>query len=273
MTNINAIRKKVVKGLKDYCDKNGFKQVTFGLSGGMDSALVLAIACEALGKENVHTMMMTTKYTSKKSVILAQKTATLNGVSHKVIDVQPIVDRIEGSLDFVPTKKTVPENIQARVRGLLTMTCSNEQGTLVLACGNKSEADMGYCTLYGDMCGGYAPILDVYKTEVYQMADLYNKEGKFVIPKEIIKRPSSAELAFNQKDQDTLPAYEVLDPILAKYIHGNQKPKEDEAELVNWVQDKFNKNAFKRAQSAPCTQITDYDRGPVTFLTSNRDRS
>ena len=273
MTNINGIRKKVVKGLKDYCEENGFKQVTFGLSGGMDSALVLAIACEALGNENVNTMMMTTKHTSIESIILAQKIATLNGVKHKVLDVQSIVDSIKNSLDFTPTKKTVMENVQARVRGVLTMTYSNEQGTLVLSCGNKSEADMGYCTLYGDMCGGYAPIQDVYKTEVYEMAALYNREGKFIIPQEIIKRPPSAELSPNQKDQDALPPYEVLDPILMKYIHGNLKPKADEEELVNWVRDKFDKSAFKRAQAAPCPLITDYDRGVVNPFNPDRDRS
>lgn len=254
------IRNKIVKEMKDYCNKNGFSDVVFGLSGGLDSAVVLALACDALGKDKVHTIMMTTNHTSNESVILATKAASMNGVDHRVINVQPIVDSITSSLDFDAKVKTVPENIQARARGIVSMAYSNEKSWLALSCGNKSELAMGYCTLYGDMCGGISPIGDVYKTEVYALAELYNKEGKIFVPTQIIKRPPSAELSDGQKDEDSLPPYPVIDRALQKYIFGKQEPKPKEQMLVNWIKKQYNKTEFKRKQAAPAILIGDKER-------------
>lgn len=261
MSNTKNIKNKIVKEMRDFCQKNGFTDVAFGLSGGLDSAVVLALACEALGADHVHTMMMKTEHTSQESIILAAKAAQLNGVKdHRCLDIQPAVDALKNTVDFVPEVRTTSENIQARVRGLITMAYSNENKWMILSCGNKSELAMGYCTMYGDMCGSLSPIGDVYKTEVYDIAELYNKEGKFFVPEGIIKRPPSAELSPGQKDQDSLPPYPVLDPILRKYIYGKETPQKHEAELVNWVQHKYNANAFKRLQAAPAIKISENDR-------------
>lgn len=260
MSNTKKIKTKLVTGLRDFCDKNGFKEITIGLSGGLDSAVVLALACEAVGPENVHTIMMKTEFTTRESVILAAKAAKLNGVDHRCLDIQPAVDALKNTIDFEPKVKTTPENLQARVRGLISMAYSNENRWLVLSCGNKSELAMGYCTLYGDMCGSLAPIGDIYKTEVYDIANLYNKEGRFFVPEGIIKRPPTAELSHGQKDQDSLPPYEVLDPILQEYVYGKAEPKEAEKELVEWTRRKFHANEFKRRQAAPVIEITENDR-------------
>lgn len=267
------IRNKLVKEMKDYCQKNGFTDVVFGLSGGLDSAVVLALACDALGSDKVHTIMMTTQHTSNESVILAAKAAQLNNVDHRIINVQPIVEAIKASLDFDPTVKTVPENIQARARGVVSMAYSNEKKWLALSCGNKSELAMGYCTLYGDMCGGISPIGDVYKTEVYAIAELYNKEGKIFVPNQIIKRPPTAELSNGQKDEDSLPPYPILDRILQQYIFGKQEPKTKEEDLVNWVKMQYNRNEFKRKQAAPAIIITDKERtGLIVNLSQEINR-
>ena len=260
MSHTEKIKAKLVAGLKDFCDKNGFKEVTMGLSGGVDSAVVLALACEAVGPGNVHAIMMKTEYTSQESLLLAAEAAKLNGVDYRCLDIQPAVDALKKAIDFEPKVKTTPENLQARVRGLISMAYSNENRWLVLACGNKSELAMGYCTLYGDMCGSLAPIGDIYKTEVYAMAELYNQEGNFFVPEGILKRAPTAELSHGQKDQDALPPYSVLDIILHKYVYGNAEPEEEEKELVEWVRQKFQANEFKRRQAAPVIEITENDR-------------
>lgn len=252
---IKQLKKKLVTGLRCYCKSNGFNDVILGLSGGLDSALVLAIACEALGGNHVHTLMMRTKYTSKESIDLAQKAAQLNNANHQIIDIQNAVDNLIKCAIFNLKNPITEQNIQARVRGNILMMYSNEFGYLPLACSNKSEIAMGYCTLYGDTCGGLAPIGDIYKTTAYQLADFYNQEGKFFIPQEIINRKPTAELAPNQKDTDSLPSYEVLDDILKKYVFDNKIPNENQKILVQSIQKKYHQNAFKQQQLPPAILV------------------
>ncbi len=250
MTNLTIEEKRnnIVQGIRNYCAESGFKKVMLGLSGGMDSALVLALACEAVGADNVYTFMMSTKYTSQKSIDLAKQAAEVNGAHHQIIDIQPNVDEALRTLTFTPQNPVTEQNLQSRTRGVISMAYSNEYGYLLLACGNKSEAAMGYCTLYGDTCGGISPIGDLFKTEVYDMADLYNREGKYLIPQGIIDRPPSAELAFNQKDTDSLLPYPVLDPILRDYIYGQQAVPADLQQTVETVRHKYKIAEFKRKQ-------------------------
>ena len=251
MTTQN-IKNQIVTELKNYCQKHGFKDVVIGLSGGLDSAVVLALSCEALGSDHVHTIMMKTKYTSDNSINLAQEAADVNNVEHRVLDIQNSVDAIMSTLDFDSKVPVTEQNIQARVRGVISMAYSNEKGWFLLSCGNKSELAMGYCTLYGDMCGGLSPIGDVYKTEAYDIANLCNQEGKVFVPQGIIDRTPTAELAPNQKDTDSLPPYEVLDKILQNNIYGNEAPKTD---IEIDIKRKFDNSFFKRLQSAPSIEV------------------
>lgn len=253
--NINQIKDKIVLGIQNYCKNNHFQDVILGLSGGLDSALVLALACEALGNHHVHTLMMKTKYTSIKSIQLAQKIAAINHVEHKVLDIQPLVELTLNTFDFKPQNPLTEQNIQARIRGNILMAYSNEKKYLPLACSNKSEISLGYCTLYGDTCGGLAPIGDVYKTTVYQLAALYNQKNKYPIPEEIINRIPTAELALNQKDTDSLPPYEVLDDILKKYIYNNNPIPKDKKDFIESIKKQYEKNSFKRQQLPPIILI------------------
>lgn len=246
MQNIKIIKDNMVADFRRFVTDNGFTDVMLGLSGGMDSALVLAIAAEALGPEHVHTMMMKTKYTSQLSVDLANEMAALVGNPHETIDIQPAVDAFAKTLTFEPKRSVTMENLQARIRGIITMTYSNDFNWLVLACGNKSERAMGYCTLYGDTCGGIMPIGDLYKTEVYAMAELYRD----VIPAGIIERVPTAELAFDQADSDSLPPYEILDPILDAIESGVENADLDKNLLYD-IRRRYNAMAFKRAQCPP----------------------
>ena len=252
---VNEIKEKLVQGLQNYCNENHFQDVIIGLSGGLDSALVLAIACEALGPQHVHTLMMKTKYTSLESVNLAQQIANLNRVDHKTIDIQELVDNFLKTVDFKSKNPITEQNIQARIRGNILMMYSNEKNYLLLACGNKSEIAMGYCTLYGDTCGGLLPIGDIYKTTAYELANLFNQEGKFLIPTEIVKRKPSAELATNQYDTDSLPPYEVLDEILKSYIYDTKKTTQNDIELVCSIQKRYAKNKVKRLQLPPILSL------------------
>lgn len=253
---------KLVLGLQDYCQRYGFKKVILGLSGGMDSALVSVLACDALGKENVSCLMMKTKHTSDLSLQIAQKLADLNGFSYQVLDIEPIVEAQKQFLTQAfgeAPKNLVMENLQARERGKILMAYSNQNGALVLACGNKSEAAMGYCTLYGDTCGGLLPIGDLYKTTIFDLARWRNQQG-FVIPEEVINRAPSAELSDGQKDEDSLPPYSVLDAILRQYID-EQKTEEEivalgyDAKTVAWVIKQYHKMAFKRKQMPEILKI------------------
>ena len=247
--NYETIKNNLVTDLRAFIHGAGFRSVTFGLSGGMDSALTLALCVSALGAENVHTAMMTTKNTTQLSIDLANEIAKNFGTNHRTIDIQPLVDMTMKTAGN-PTDKIAIENIQARVRGMLCMTWSNEFGHMVMANGNKSEAAMGYCTLYGDTVGAVAPLGDLYKTEVYALAELFPE-----IPRGIITRPASAELSPGQKDSDSMPEYHVLDPILAHIIDGAPAPAGADKELLKLTEKRYNANAFKRAQMAPVLKV------------------
>ncbi|NOL48957.1 NAD+ synthase [Pelistega europaea] len=247
----------------DYCRKNGFKTVALGLSGGIDSAVVLAIAVDVLGKDNAHAVMMPSRYTADISVNDAAQMAKLVGVKYDEIAIAPMFSSFLESL--APSFKDLPpdtteENIQARIRGVLMMAFSNKFGSLILTTGNKSELATGYCTLYGDMVGGFAVIKDIPKTFVYRLAKWRNSIG-YVIPERIITRPPSAELRDNQTDQDSLPEYDVLDAILERMMEFNQSSEEIiaegfEREAVEKIARLLRINEYKRRQGAPGPKIT-----------------
>jgi NAD+ synthase (glutamine-hydrolysing) len=260
---ISSDYKALVLGIRDYAVKNGFKGALLGLSGGIDSALVLALAVDALGKDQIEVVLMPSRYTQAMSVEDAIEEASLLGVKHVVISIEPAVCAFAEILSdvFAGTKKdATEENIQARCRGVILMAMSNKQGKLLLTTGNKSEMSVGYATLYGDMAGGFAPLKDVPKLLVYQLAH-YRNSLSAVIPERVITRPPSAELAPDQLDVDSLPPYEILDPILERYIELDQSAekiiaagfkREDVARAISLV----DSNEYKRRQSPPGIKIT-----------------
>ncbi|EAT11145.1 NAD+ synthase [Bermanella marisrubri] len=260
---LDSIYSALVLGTKDYVNKNGFKGVVLGLSGGIDSALTLAVAVDALGKERVQAIMMPFKYTSQMSLHDAEDEANRLGVEYKVMPIEPMFDAFMGTLadEFEGTKvDTTEENLQSRCRGVLLMAMSNKKGSLVLTTGNKSEMAVGYATLYGDMAGGYGVLKDVFKTLVFELSKYRNTLGE-VIPPRVISRPPSAELAPDQVDEDSLPAYPVLDEILRLYIEEDQSAqaiiakgfKEDE---VNRVIRLVDINEYKRRQAPVGVRLT-----------------
>jgi len=266
--NLNLIKEEsiynaLVMGVKDYVRKNNFQGVVIGLSGGIDSALTLCIAVDALGPENVEALIMPSRYTAKMSIDDACTLAKKLKVSYEIISIEPPFSAFLQVLKPIFKKLPVDateENIQARSRGILLMAISNKYNKLVLTTGNKSEISVGYATLYGDMAGGYSPLKDVWKTLVYQLAKWRNKEEK-IIPENIINRPPTAELRNNQLDQDTLPDYEILDPILEQYIEFDKHPEEIvkngyDAETVYKIVNLVDKNEYKRRQAAPGVKIT-----------------
>jgi len=219
-SKLGSVYDALVLGVKDYVNKNGFKGVVLGLSGGIDSALTLAVAVDALGPERVQAVMMPFKYTSQLSKNDAAEEAKRLGIQYHSIGIEPIYDAFVSSLSDVfagTAADTTEENIQARSRGVLLMAISNKLGYLVLTTGNKSEMAVGYATLYGDMAGGLDVLKDVPKITVFELAKYRNTLSE-VIPVSVITRPPSAELAPDQKDEDSLPPYEILDQILEKYI-------------------------------------------------------
>ena len=225
----------MVRGIRDYCGKNGFKKTLLGLSGGVDSSLVLALAVDALGAENVTAVRLPSRYTSGLSNDLALVQAEKLGVALQTIAIeapfQGFLSALSESFQGLPEDVT-EENLQSRCRGALLMALANKKGGLLLTTGNKSEYAVGYATIYGDMCGGYAPIKDLYKTEVYRVCAWRNRQGDGeVIPLAVIERAPSAELRENQTDQDSLPPYEVLDAILHAYIDQEASPEEITASL------------------------------------------
>ncbi|WP_049623989.1 NAD+ synthase [Frateuria defendens] len=260
----------LVRGIRDYIDKNGFPGVLLGLSGGIDSALVLALAVDALGADRVTAVMMPTRYTSALSLEGARGQAERLGVEYHVIDIEPTFQSFLAALAPAFAGKApdlAEENLQSRTRGAMLMALSNKHGRLLLATGNKSEMAVGYATLYGDMCGAYAPLKDVYKTVVYRLARWRNGAGNagadagWVIPPAVIERPPSAELREDQTDQDSLPAYDELDAILARFIEGEQSQAEIAAQgfpadTVRRVARLVLANEFKRRQSAPGPRVT-----------------
>ena len=253
----------LVLGIRDYVRKNGFKGAILGLSGGIDSALVLALAVDALGAEQVEVVLMPSRYTHDMSVEDAVLEAEALGVRHHTIAIEPAVQAFNQMLAplFEGSKAdTTEENIQARCRGVLLMALSNKQGKLLLTTGNKSEMSVGYATLYGDMAGGFAPLKDVSKLLVYEMARYRNSLSE-VIPERVIIRPPSAELAPDQKDEDSLPPYDVLDPILALYIEQDKSASDIVAlgyprAAVERAVSLVDRNEYKRRQSPPGIRIT-----------------
>ena len=255
--------KALVLGVRDYVQKNQFSGVIIGLSGGVDSALVLAIAVDALGANLVRTVMMPSQYTAEISWVDARELAGNLGVQYDEIPIDKPVEALELVLakQFEGLKAdATEENIQARVRGTLLMALSNKTGRLVLTTGNNSEMAVGYCTLYGDMAGGFAVIKDIAKTLVYRLC-AYRNGVQAVIPERILTRPPSAELRPNQTDQDSLPSYEILDGILERYMEQNQSLKEiiqagyDKAS-VEKVTRLIKLNEYKRRQAPPGVRIT-----------------
>ena len=259
-----SVYRALVLGVKDYVSKNGFKGAVIGLSGGIDSALTLAIAVDALGPENVEVLLLPSRYTAAMSNEDAQEMADKLGVSCHTVNIEKPFSAFAEILS--PLFRDLPmdtteENIQARCRGLLLMAVSNKTGRLVLTTGNKSEMAVGYATLYGDMAGGFAPLKDVPKILVYKLSRWRNRTGE-IIPQRIIDRPPSAELRFDQKDEDSLPGYDVLDPILEKYIELDHTPGEIidagyDRDTVYQVIRLVDRNEYKRRQAAPGVRITE----------------
>jgi NAD+ synthase (glutamine-hydrolysing) len=259
----------LVRGTRDYIDKNGFGGVLLGLSGGIDSALTLALAVDALGASRVTAVMMPTRYTSQLSLDGARAQAETLGVDYHVIDIEATYQSFVDALTPVFAGKradTTEENLQSRTRGVMLMALSNKHGRLLLATGNKSEMAVGYATLYGDMCGAYAPLKDVYKTVVYKLSRWRNAQAARagegdMIPAAVIERPPSAELRDNQTDQDSLPPYDELDGILERFIEREQSQAEIvaqgfHADTVRRVVRLVLLNEFKRRQSAPGPRVT-----------------
>ena len=253
----------LVRTTRDYVEKNAFPGVLLGLSGGVDSALTLAVACDALGPERVSAVMLPTRFTSELSLELARSQAQLLGVNYQEL---PIEQACEGLLTTLApafagrARDVTEENLQARVRGSLLMALSNKFGGLLLATGNKSEMACGYATLYGDMCGGFAPLKDIYKTEVWQLARYRNSQSP-AMPEAVIERAPSAELREQQLDQDSLPPYELLDAILYRYIELDRSRAEIIAEgyaadTVQKVVRMVLRNEYKRRQSAPGPRLS-----------------
>ncbi|NCO02943.1 MAG: NAD+ synthase [Alphaproteobacteria bacterium] len=259
-TELRAIYSAVTLGLKDYVTKNGFPGVLIGLSGGIDSALSAAIAVDALGAENVHCVMMPSPYTSQESRDDAAQCAALLGVRLDTIAIEPAMKAYEAMLHgHVDSTKagTTFENIQSRARGMTLMALSNANGKMVLSTGNKSEMAVGYATLYGDMCGGFNALKDLYKGQVYALSEWRNKQS-LVIPKRIITKAPSAELKPNQTDQDSLPPYDILDDILECLIEKDLGPDDIKhpKELVQRVWRMLDMAEYKRRQAPPGVKIT-----------------
>ena len=263
--DVAEIYQALLVGTHDYIRKNAFKKVLIGLSGGIDSSIVAAIAVDAVGRENVTGVAMPSPYTGKESLEDAGQLADNLGITLLSIPISSIFNAYLETMKIPlqgAKEDSTEENIQARISGNILMALSNKFGALVLATGNKSELSTGYCTLYGDMAGGLAVIKDCSKTLVYQLADYKNKkEKKEIIPPRVIKKEPSAELRPNQKDSDTLPPYELLDPILLAYVEEDKGADEIVAlgysqEMVREVIDRVDRNEYKRRQGPPGIKIT-----------------
>ena len=262
LEEIAAVHDALLLGISDYLRKCGFRRAVVGLSGGIDSSVTCALAARALGAEDVLGVTMPSMYSSEGSVTDSERLAANLGIRIEQVAIAPIYEAyVEQIRPLIPPPPgTTEENIQARIRGNILMAISNEHGHLVLSTGNKSELAVGYCTLYGDMSGGLAVIADVPKQMVYELAEYVNREGE-VIPRASIEKPPSAELRPNQTDQDTLPPYEVLDPILELYVEEGLSSAEIiarglDADTVRWVVRAVNRNEYKRRQAAPALKVT-----------------
>ncbi len=258
-----AVYLALVLGVRDYVRKNGFQGAVLGLSGGIDSALTLVVAVDALGPEQVEVVLMPSRYTADMSLEDALEQARILGVGASVIPIEPafraFLDMLQEEFAGKETDVT-EENIQARCRGILLMAVSNKKGKMLLTTGNKSEMAVGYATLYGDMAGGFAPLKDLFKTSVYRLARYRNRISR-VIPERVISRPPSAELRPDQTDQDSLPPYDLLDAILERYIENDQGIADIVAEgypepEVRRVARLVDRNEYKRRQAPPGVRIT-----------------
>ena len=257
------VTSSLILGLKDYATKTGFTKALVGLSGGIDSAIVTYIAVQAFGKENVHVVMMPSEFSSEGSLVDSKKLIDNLGISSETISIQSLYEEFNKVLSpsFKGVKPDVTEeNLQARIRGTLLMAISNKYGYLLCTTGNKSEVAVGYATLYGDMNGALAIIADVYKTQVYELAKYINRD-KEIIPENIITKAPSAELRPDQKDEDSLPPYDLLDKILQLYLEEYKELNEiseiiGDKELVKKMLNLVDRNEFKRNQAAPAIRIT-----------------
>lgn len=255
--------KALVRGVTDYFQKSGFNKAVIGLSGGIDSALTVAIAVKALGAENVSTLLMPSPYSSDHSIEDSIDLCQRLGCSYKLIPINDLIDEFDSSLKDLfgeLPQDITEENIQARIRSILLMAVSNKFGSILLNTSNKSEKAVGYGTLYGDLSGGLSVLGDVYKTEVYKLAGFINSE-KEVIPENILKKEPSAELRHDQKDTDSLPDYDELDPILYHYIEESKSASEitelgHESDEVKRVLNLVNSSEYKRFQTAPILRVS-----------------
>jgi NAD+ synthase (glutamine-hydrolysing) len=262
---LDDVYQALVLGTKDYTRKNGFNKILLGLSGGIDSAVTAAIAAAALGPENVVGISMPSEFNSPETITDAEKTAKNLGIEFLTIPIEPILEQFDSELKKAPdwdSKGIAYENLQARIRGNILMSLSNQFGALVLTTGNKSETAVGYATLYGDTAGGFAVIKDVPKTMVYKLAGHINKTAaKQVIPADVITRPPTAELRPGQKDSDTLPDYDLLDKILKGYVEQDKSPQQLvesglPKDVVIRVIRMVDRNEYKRRLSPPGIKIT-----------------
>jgi len=258
-----SIYNAIVLGVRDYVSKNGFNGVVLGLSGGIDSALTLAIAVDALGQDRVEAIMMPSRYTADISLADAATQASTMGVDYRIISIDDLFECTLAALKDLfaglPEDAT-EENIQSRCRGIILMAISNKTGRMLLTTGNKSETAIGYATLYGDMAGGFAPIKDVSKTMVYRLARYRNSLSP-VIPERVFARAPSAELALDQKDTDLLPPYDILDPILEAFIEDDKSVDEITAlgfdrKIVGQVLEMVKRSEYKRRQAPPGVRIS-----------------
>ena len=266
---LDSIEDILVQGIQEYLSKSGFARCHLGLSGGLDSALIAYLAVRAVGKENVVCLILPSRFTSQTSLDDAVVLANNLGCRYETLSIEPLYVRFLETLspifEGLPFD-TTEENVQARIRGTLLMAFANKFQSMLLATGNKSESSMGYCTLYGDTCGGLAPIGDLYKTDVFALCRRINEKhrlpsGEPVIPVSILTKPPSAELRPNQTDQDSLPPYEVLDAVLKEYFSGSLSPEELanalrlDPELTARIVRTVNAMEFKRRQSAPVIRV------------------
>jgi len=264
-SEIDKLEETLIHGIKDFMKKNGFSRAHLGLSGGIDSALVVYLAVQAAGAENVTGISMPSRFSSQGSKDDAAKLAANLHCRYETIPIEGIYSTYLTALEKVFENRpfdVTEENLQARIRGTLLMAYSNKFNSMLLATGNKSEASMGYCTLYGDTCGALAPIGNLFKIDVYALCNRINaKAGSApIIPKEIIDKSPSAELRPNQKDEDSLPPYDTLDAILRLYLCEKLSPSEIvakgwDSELVNRIINTTNRMEFKRAQCPPLLAI------------------
>ena len=249
--------------MRDYLHKCGFKSAVIGLSGGIDSAVTAAVAVEALGAENVRGVAMPSQYSSQGSLDDAESLAKALGIQYDVVPIEPVFEQLKTQLTDIfdgCDEDTTEENMQARIRGNILMSMSNKFGSLLLTTGNKSELAVGYCTLYGDMCGGLAVISDLPKLRVYSLAKWINRDRE-IIPDSTITKPPSAELRPDQVDQDSLPEYDVLDAILEAYVVDGQDAESiiasgHDADTVRRIIRLININEYKRRQAAPGIKVT-----------------